>query len=192
MCIPERLRTSRRFCSSVDGITLVELLVFIVIVSVALVGILSVYGTVTRRSADPLIVKQMTAIAEALLEEVELMPFTFCDPDDPNAATAASIASCTTVEGMGAEAGETRGNATTPLDNVNDYAGLIINPVTDISGNAFPGVAGYSASIAVTQTALGVIAASEALLIDVTVNGPGGQSFTLSGFRTRYAPRATP
>ncbi len=64
------------------GISLIELIMFIVIVSVALAGILLVMNVTTKGSADPLIHKQALAIAESLLEEVELMPFTYCDPDD--------------------------------------------------------------------------------------------------------------
>ena len=185
----------------VFGITLVELLIFIVIVSVGLAGVLTVYNTVVRRSADPLIAKQMSAIAEALLEEVQLMPFTLCDPDDAHAATATSSTvdpadptQCASLpEAMGPEAGEARGHAVTPFDNVNDYSGpLVVSPVTDIAGNAVPGVAGYSASIDVSQAALDVVPAGESLQITVTVTGPGGQTFALSGFRTRYAPRAVP
>ena len=61
-----------------SGISLIELIMFIVIISVALTGILLVMNQVTRHSADPLIHKQALAIAESLLEEVELMPFTYC------------------------------------------------------------------------------------------------------------------
>jgi MSHA pilin protein MshD len=197
--VADKARKVARY--GVFGITLVELLVFIVIVSVGLAGVLAVFNTVVRRSADPLIAKQMTAIAEALLEEVQLMPFTLCDPDDAHAATAttntvnpADPTQCASLpEAMGPEAGEARGNAVTPFDNVNDYSGpFLISPVTDIAGNAMPGVAGYSASIEVSQAALDVVPGSESLLITVTVTGPGGQTFALSGFRTRYAPRAVP
>ncbi|HWQ40090.1 MAG TPA: type II secretion system protein [Burkholderiales bacterium] len=198
MCIPDRAgrESGDRPQRAAGGITLVELLVFIVIVSVGLAGVLGVFNTVVRRSADPLVTKQLTAVAEALLEEVQLMPFTFCDPDDPNAATATSTASCTVVEGLGPEGAETRGGNITPLDNVSDYrlAGgpLTIDPLTDIAGNAIPGLAGYSASIDVQQLSLNGIPASESLAITVTVSGPGGQSFALSGFRTRYSPRSVP
>ena len=58
------------------GVTLIELIVFIVIVSVGLVGILSVLNLTTRSSADPLIRKQMLAIAEGLLDEVAAQPLT--------------------------------------------------------------------------------------------------------------------
>ncbi len=81
---------TRKAAGSQRGISLIELIMFIVIISVALAGILMVMNHVTRSSADPLIHKQALAIAESLLEEVELMPFTYCDPDDANAATAAS------------------------------------------------------------------------------------------------------
>src|SRR5512145_118066 len=85
------------------GVSLIELIMFIVIISVALTGILLVMNIVTRSSADPLVHKQALAIAESLLEEVELMPFTFCDPDDASAVTATSTAECTTVEVAGVE-----------------------------------------------------------------------------------------
>ena len=76
------------------GASLIELIMFIVIVSVALAGILLVMNVTTRGSADPLIHNQALAIAESLLEEVELMPFTFCDPDDPAAANAFDATTC--------------------------------------------------------------------------------------------------
>ena len=59
------------------GISLIELIMFIVIISIALAGILLVMNRVTSNSADTLIRKQSLAIAESLLEEVQLMPFTF-------------------------------------------------------------------------------------------------------------------
>jgi Tfp pilus assembly protein PilV len=107
------------------GLTLIELIVFIVIVSVALAGVLSVLNLTARSSADPMIRKQMLAIAEGLMDEVAAQPFTWCDPDDPAAATAINAAACATQEvtAPGApEAGETRGGRCYAFfDNVNDY-----------------------------------------------------------------------
>jgi MSHA pilin protein MshD len=54
------------------GVTLIELIVFIVIISTALAGILLVMNQVTLHSADPLVHKQALAIAESMLEEVQL------------------------------------------------------------------------------------------------------------------------
>jgi MSHA pilin protein MshD len=198
------------------GISLIELIMFIVIVSVALAGILLVMNVTTKSSADPLVHKQALAVAESLLEEVELMPFTYCDPDDLTAATAASAVvgagACTaTVEAIGPETGETR-YTTTPFDNVNDYNGCQMNTVTanagcdttgtggirDINNNAIGPTTGYRASIAVAAQAVTGIAAldgngtPQALLITVTVTGPDNVPVVLEGIRTRYSPKAVP
>mgnify|MGYP003387114915 CR=1 FL=1 len=76
------------------GVTLIELIVFIVIVSVGLAGILSVLNLTTRHSADPMIRKQMLAIAEGMMDEVAAQPVTWCDPQPPGANTAMKVAAC--------------------------------------------------------------------------------------------------
>src|SRR5688572_9824280 len=91
------------------GVTLIELVVFIVIVGVAMAGLFAAFNTITAASADPQVRKQMLAIAESLMEEIQLKPFTYCDPDDPQATTATSAtvgaAGCyVKVEAFGAEA----------------------------------------------------------------------------------------
>jgi MSHA pilin protein MshD len=199
------------------GISLVELIMFIVIISVALTGILLVMNIVTRSSADPLIHKQALAIAESLLEEVELMPFTYCEPDDASAVTASSAVvgagGCnSTIEGPGPEsiAGvvEDRYGTAAPavnaaFDNVSDYGGAIWGAsgftmnagnggIKDITNSLISGLSGYSANITVAQAALGVVPASESLHITVTVTGPDGLPIVLDGYRTRYAPRSVP
>ena len=179
------------------GISLIELVMFIIIVGIGVAGLLLVFNVTTKASADPIIRKQMLAIAEALMEEVQAKPFTYCDPDDPQATTATSATvgptGCqATVEALGPE-GETRVNVATPFDNVNDYGpSLVINPITDVTGTIIGGLGAYSATIAVAGSALGGIAAAESLIISVTVTGPGSESLVLDGYRTRYAPNAVP
>ena len=202
------------------GISLVELIMFIVIVSVALAGILLVMDTVTKGSADPLIHKQSLAIAESLLEEVELMPFTYCDPDDPTAATATSTTECSVrIESAGLDAvfapyqaiDETRYSTTAPFDNVNDYHGCqmntgVANAGCDSDGNggvrdityptnlAIAALSGYRATVSVAAIDFGGIteASGDALQITVTVTGPDGVGVVVEGVRTRYAPRTLP
>ena len=176
------------------GVSLVELIVFIVLVSVAVAGVLAAMNMGTRASVDPMTQKQALAIAEAILEEVQLQPFTYCDPDDANAATALNAGACATVEAMGPE-GETR-SGTPPFDNVNDYQvgapGLTISPISDLTGTAIAGLAGYSANVRVTPQALDTVPAAESLLITVTVTGPAATTVVLQGYRARYAPNALP
>jgi MSHA pilin protein MshD len=180
------------------GISLIELIMFIVIVSVALAGILLVLNVTTKSSADPLIHKQSLAIAESLLEEVELMPLTICDPNDVNAASAVSAASCSA--GMDQNKGgaaltthtpasETRYSTSDPFDNVADYGGfsMAAGLIMDIT-NTNIGLAGYKADIAVARNGLTGLPADAALLITVTVTGTDGVPVVLEGIRTRYSP----
>ena len=189
------------------GLTLIELVMFIVVIGVAAVGVVGVIGYATRASTDPMIHKQALAIGEALLEEVQLMPFTYCDPDDLQAGTAQSATVGATgcsaggVEGLGAEGAapfgpETRISATTPFDNVNDYSGFTMaGGIVDIAGNPIPipELAAYTASVTVAAQALGGIGATEALLVTVTVTHPQlNPNIVLNGYRVRYAPNALP
>ncbi|GAB1392137.1 hypothetical protein MASR1M60_03000 [Rhodocyclaceae bacterium] len=188
------------------GLTLIELVMFIVIVGVALAGVLTVLNHTTQHSADPLLRKQALAIAESLLEEVLLQPFTFCTPSDATAATAQSatvgVNACTaSVQGLGAGGNARIANT----DNVGDYANLTLNPVTDINGgNAY---ADYSATINVipeslgpagTQVASAACAAANncttlnAVRITVTVSRPGTEAIVLEGYRTRHSPNMLP
>ena len=178
------------------GLTLIELIVFIVIVGVALAGVLTVLNHTTRHSADPLVRKQALAIAEAIMEEVMLQPYTWCDPDDPAAATATSATGCV-AEGLGVETvsgnTDTRPSNTSPFDNVSDYNGLITT--INIAGAAMP--AGYSASVEVAPADLGPTAAQitaasgAALLVTVRVTGPG-EPIEVQGYRTRHSPNLLP
>lgn len=177
------------------GLTLIELIVFIVIVGVGLAGVLMALNLSTQKSADPLIAKQLLAIAESILEEVVMQPFSWCDPDDPNAASATSTNSCSANAAEGnAKAtynsvAETRGSAASPLDNVSDYHGETISNTISGSNTGWP--AGYQASVAVAQNALNDVPASESLRISVTASR-GSQTLTLQGYRLRHSPTALP
>lgn len=187
-------RTDRRQ----SGLTLIELIVFIVIVSVGLAGILITYDTVVRGSADPMARKQALAIAESLLLEIEQQPFTWCDPQDENVATATSgivgAGGCamTSQSALAATLGEARGDNTSPFDNVADYAGYN-GAASDIMGASSPNLAGYTATVAITQAggtgAFTGFPTDAVLRIAVTVTGHG-ENVVLVGYRTRYAPNA--
>jgi len=180
---------------------------FMVIIGVAAGAVMSVFIKASSASADPMIQKQALAIAESLLEEARMMPFTFCDPDDDNASTATAAVigptgCAATVETIGPEPGETRYSAATPFDNVNDYNNFVMpaGEIRDITGAQIPQLAAYGATITVTAPTAPNFGGSDArgianapgnmqwLLITVTVTGPNGISVTLDGIRTLYAP----
>ena len=182
-----------------SGITLIELVMFIVIIGVALAGMLQVLSFTSKGSADPVRQKQALMIAEGLLEEVRLAGFTFCDPTDPKTAEAASAADCSIKESFGqGTGGEPVGPR--PYDNVNDYvdqsgvAKAAFNnadgKLADINGTAME-VKGYTATVTITPVALNGIGStaddSDVLRITVDVSYDG-KKLTLEGYRTRYAP----
>jgi len=183
------------------GLSLVELIAFIVVVSAAVAGVLGVFAMTSRGSADPMIQKQALSIAEAVLEEVLLMPFTYCDPDDATAASALSATvganGCTaTVEGTGPE-GENRYSVTVRLDNVNDYHNFdsstaSLTGIRNIDGSLITGLADYRVRVSVAGQALGGIGGAESLLVTVTVDGSASTTVVLHGYRARYAPNALP
>jgi MSHA pilin protein MshD len=125
MCMSERTTSRQR------GFTLIELIIFIVVVSVGLAGILVVMNTSVKSSADPMVRKQAIALAESILEEV--LQKAYADPD-------------------GSNAGETgRDN----WDNVDDYDGK-----TQTAFSLPPALSAYTIAITVTDgsAAMGIAA----------------------------------
>ena len=181
--------------SPARGLSLIELVVFIVVVGIGIGGVVTAYSQYTKSSIDPIVRKQALAIAESLLEEVALQAFTYCDPTDPAVytATSATAAQCPTLlEAMGPEAGQTRSGAN-PFNNVNDYNGFAMAGagMTDLTGAAIPLLAGYSASVSVaasTGELPNLLSNADALKIVVTVSGPAGVTVALQGYRLQYAP----
>ena len=143
------------------GVTLVELLVSIVIVSIAASGVLGVLSMTTAASADPMIRHQAAAIAEAYLEEIMLKPV--ADPD-----------------GVDSEA------ARADYDDLDDYDGLADAGARDQFGAPIAGLANYNVTVSVAPSSgLPSVPAADALRIDVVVSHTADINFVLSGYRTR-------
>lgn len=157
------------------GISLVELVVFIVIVSVGIVGILSVMNVTTRSSADPFPRKQAMAIAESMLEEIQLKDF--ANPSDPNAFSGAPDQANRAL-----------------FDDIGDYEGFATTGIYPVDGGSvIAGLEAYNVSVTVANDGgLGAgasqVPSAEARLITVTVTGPAATTITLNGYRTNYAP----
>jgi MSHA pilin protein MshD len=188
--LPARFASAMSLVRRQKGVSLVELVMFVVIVSVAVVGVLSVMNVTNRASADPARRKQAIAIAESLLEEIELQPFTFCDPHDPGASIAANTAGCTIVQGLAAN-GESR-YVEPRFDNVGDYNNFQMNGIRDIFNTPIAGLESFNARVSVSQDGASFNLPNDAALrIDVAVNA-ASTSITLTGYRFRSAPRAVP
>ncbi len=144
------------------GFTLVELVITIVVIGLGLAGLVTAFATAVRGSADPVVNKQMVAIAEAMLEEITLKPFT-----DPGTAGSIPAAGC----------------VRSAADDVGDYAGYVNRPVCDMDGTAAADLANYQVSVALTLN--DPLGASTATRITVTVTN-GDRSLALVGWRGNY------
>lgn len=152
------MSTSRR----VRGMTLIELIVAIVVLGVGLTGVLVAYNQAVMRSADPMVTKQMLAIAEELMEEISLRPFAAGGVTPP------------------------AGCARSAHDDVMDYDGYASAGICDIDGVAVPSLASYAVAVAVTAVTLPAPTSVAALRIEITVTH-AGQTLTLVGYRTAWA-----
>jgi len=162
-------------CSrSARGFTLIEIIVVMVVVSVALAGILLAYSNAVQGSPNPNAAKQALAAAEAMLEEVQLAAF--CNPSG----------------GFGGP--YTQANRQN-FDDVDDYAGFATTGIYTIDGVApVTGLEAYNVSVAVAaadfpSAAVPTITAAsgDAKRITVTVTGPtnlpNAATVVLSGYR---------
>lgn len=170
------------------GVTLIEQIVFIIVISVGVVGLVSVMNTMIAHSADPMQTKQMMAIAESILSEVIHQPFTWCDPDDATASTALSYGDCANPQSSPTPGESRSGGPAAVFDNVADYGGWSMSNVSDVASETI--MTGYDAAVVVANagTALGLADNSAALSITVTVRH-GADTYALTGYRFRYAPR---
>jgi MSHA pilin protein MshD len=148
------------------GVSLVELIMFIVIISISLTALLSVLNVTTKGNVNPLLYKQSLAVAESLLEEIQLQNFSNPVGGFAGAATQANRAS---------------------FDDIFDYNGFKTTGVYPADGSAtgVTGLGGYNVSVAVATVAW-VAVATDAAQITVTVTDPSGQSLQAVGYRTNY------
>jgi MSHA pilin protein MshD len=148
------------------GITLIELIVFIVIVGVAMAGIVSAINFNVRYSADPVVKKQALAIAESMLEEIMLQNFS--DPDG------------------GANVVEASRDL---YDDIDDYDNYTRNGISSIDApsTTITGLEDYDIEVNIDSEAiLNGIDGGKAKRITVTVTGPLNTTVLLESYRTNY------
>lgn len=147
-----------------QGVTLIELIVAITIVSIAATTILGTMGTVASRSADAMIQQQAIAIGQAYLDEILQRLVVDPNPSGPPPNTG-------------------RGS----WNLVDQYNGLTDVGARDQFNNAIAALSAYTVTVSVVpSSALTGIANSAARRIDVTVTHTPNVAVTLSGYRTSY------
>ena len=153
-----RARPLRR----IDGVTLVELIVAIVVVGIAVSAILSVFVVTTQHSADPMPRVQAQILAEGYLDEVLLKKFYDTTTSRVCPGGPASHASY-----------------------VCGYNGLSETPIAGYTASVAVTSAG------VTLGSLSNASVIRVLRVDVTVTGPASTSITLTAYRANYECNAS-
>ena len=147
------------------GVTLIEVIVFIVVINLAFVAVMQIYGQAVVNSVDPVVRVRATELARATLDEILARRF---DENTPSGG----IPACGTAEGepcagVGADAG---------YDDVGDFNGY-----SDSSHPNYP--------IAVSVVNAGVdlgLASAMARKITVVVSMPDGNQVTLAAYKANY------
>ncbi|HEB58024.1 MAG TPA: type II secretion system protein [Gammaproteobacteria bacterium] len=167
------------------GFTLVEIIVMIVLVSIAMVGVMAAYQHAMRHGADPVHQTRALKLGQAYLEEILGKRFDEntgqggiprCNSTDAGAQPCSST--------FGPDGGETRDL----YDDVDDYHGLDLSPPTDANGNALTGYNGFRLRVQVVNAGneLAGLNNADAKRIDVTVTTPRGNDFQFSGYRVNF------
>ena len=161
--------------STQTGATLVELVITIVIISVAIAGVVGAFALITGRSADPLNQTRAVKLAQLYMDEILTQKY---DDQTPQGGFPKFSGACS----IGPEGSE--GRAT--FVDVDDYDGLTGAPST-ATGSALIGYSGFSISITVTCAGTEVgLPADEAKRIDLDITAPGNQTFSFTAYRANF------
>jgi len=175
------------------GVTLVELIISIVIISIAAIALLQGLGMQTQRNVDPMIQSQAQLLAKQYLKEVSSK--SFFDPSaDPRLDQTLSQAMVVSsiINTVQRTASPTNRLTWDNLYEYNNYS----TTIQDVSGAPINTLSGYAVNISVdisTGLSLGtssnsVLATCPAkiALITVVITDPRNQTTELSGYRTSY------
>lgn len=145
------------------GMTLIEVIVAITIISISMTAVLGLLSAIAVRSAGAVVGTQSQSIAAAYLDEILSKSY-----QDPNGVS---------------EVGRQN------FDDVLDYDGLDELGARDCTNTTIAGLSLYRVRVTVTTVQLGSPApkAVTARRVDVSVTDPMGVAILLSGYRTNYA-----
>ncbi len=147
------------------GVTLIETIVFIVVVSIGLGALLSVYYQNMTNSVDPVLRMKAAEKAQATLDDILARRF------DENSPTG-GIPQC----------GSTDGTACAGISADSDY-----DDVGDFNGYSDSSDTGYIVDVTVTEAGTDLsITNAHARLITVKVTMPDSNTLTLSAYRVNF------
>ena len=162
------------------GMTLVEMVISIVIISIAMTAMLSAFSTSMGRSADPLWKTKSLKLAQAYLDEILSKKYDANTPLGGIPAPNSSSISCSV-------AGPASGGRDN-YDTVDDYNDLSDNPPKLVTNTNMTGYDDYTVNVTVVCAGndVGLSNNKYAKLITVTVISPNGSSMPFSVYRGNF------
>ena len=156
-----------RYKHANSGFTLIETIVFMVVISIALVALVRVFTQSVANGAnvDPIIRTRALELAQAQMDEIIARNFDEATPPG-------GIPACNSSLGIACAGVSPDGD----FDDIGDYNG---NPT--LGGGAY----NVNVSVADAGGDLG-LTATNARLVTVTVSMPGGDTVTLASYRTNF------
>lgn len=183
-----------------NGFTLIETVVGIVVLAISFSIITTLIYPIVEQSADQLHQVKAAELGQSLLNEIQNKAF------DENSDKVGGIVrcgesvpapACTTNDKLGEDTGESRAT----YDDVDDYDGLIVDPVNESIENS-QGLSlgdlylGYSINVSVcndgnydgncSEKIFGNTDTSSAKLITVTITTPTGFDIQFSTYRANF------
>lgn len=162
------------------GATLVELVITIVIISVAIAGVVGAFSLIVGRSADPLDQSRAVALSQLYMDEILTKRYADGAPVGGGGVASAADADC---GALGPE-GESRAT----FDDVDDYQSITNAVPENSEGADLNGYSGFRVSVSVQcdGTAIGFGSDYEAKRIDITITDPSGNTYLFSAYRGNF------
>ncbi len=149
------------------GVSLIELIVFIIIISVALVTLLKVFSQGVSHSVDPIVQVRALECAQSKLEEILARKFDENSPTGGVPACGSAELNASNCAGIVSDS---------DYDDVGDYNGQVDTANADCTITVTVSEAGNALSLP----------NNEARLIRVDVTSPGGGNTTLSAYKVNF------
>ncbi|PAV27305.1 MSHA biogenesis protein MshD [Tamilnaduibacter salinus] len=156
------------------GVTLVELVMTIVIISLGVAGVVSAFALIGGRSADPLFQTRSVALSQLYMDEI--MGQRYAEGTPVGGVPKANGCAINTEEGSRED-----------YDDVDDYNAIDNQAPADAEGTALDGYDGFRVSIRVECAGGDVgLPGDDAKRIRLTVTAPADQRFVFSAYRANF------
>lgn len=161
------------------GVTLVELIISIVIISIAMIAVLNAFSLSVSHSADPLWQNKSLKLAQLYLDEILAKNY-----DDATPLGGIPPVASPGCGSLGDEAGESRAT----YDDVDDYHGITDSPPVSLVGGIDASYNAYSVSVSVScdGSTVGASGNSHAKKIVVTITPPGQSALAFAAYKGNY------